>query len=123
MKTVYVAGVYSDDNVIGVLRNIGKGQYWCQKVFKAGMAPFCPWHDRTFVIDNWREELDVHLFYEFSLAWLRKSDVMFVTPDFKGMKQTKDSTGIALEIEEANRLGIPIVYSWDKLMEWKSLNQ
>jgi hypothetical protein len=40
MKRVYVAGAYSADNVMDVLKNIGKGEYYAAKIFHIGFAPF-----------------------------------------------------------------------------------
>ena len=52
MIKVYVAGPYSADNVIDVLKNIGRGEKMCSQLFQDGFAPFCPWHDKSYVIDE-----------------------------------------------------------------------
>lgn len=120
MKRVYVAGAYSDDNVIGVLKNIGRGQYWSGRIFQAGMAPFCPWFDKEYVIMNWEDDFDVEKFYAYSLAWLEPSDAVFVIPNYRGLKDWQDSKGTLAEIKQAKELGIPVFYTWDKLIAWKN---
>ncbi len=37
MKRIYVAGKYSADNVLDVLKNIGRGQAMCSKLFSLGL--------------------------------------------------------------------------------------
>lgn len=106
---VYVAGPYSADNVMDVLRNIGKGQRACARLFAAGFAPFCPWHDKTYVYDNPDEQFTVPMFYKFSMAWLEVSDAVFVLPNWGTSK------GTIAEIERANKLGIPVFYNERKL--------
>ncbi|MFX0194515.1 MAG: DUF4406 domain-containing protein [Candidatus Hodarchaeota archaeon] len=110
MKRIYVAGAYSADNVLDVLKNIGKGQYVCGRLFHSGYAPFCPWHDRTYVIDFFNKEFTVDMFYNFSMAWLEVSDAVLVLPD------SKNSNGTKKEIERARELNIP-VYFMDHIEE------
>jgi hypothetical protein len=105
MKRVYVAGAYSANNVIGVFDNIREGMRWAAKVFLAGHAPFAPWFDFHFqLMLREGEYLKVNDYYEYSLAWLRAADVVFVTP---GWEQSK---GTIAEVAEAKRLGIRVVY-------------
>jgi hypothetical protein len=116
---IYVAGAYSDTNVLGVLRNIGRGEYWASQLFMRGYAPFTPWHDKTFVIQNWKEDFTVDQFYNYSMEWLRASDAVFIVPNQVGLKDWGDSKGTLKEIEEAKRLGIPVFYSLKELEAWK----
>lgn len=80
MIRVYVAGPYSADNVIDVLKNIGRGERICALLFADGYAPFCPWHDKSFVMDLYSENLSVKQFYDYSMSWLYVSEVMFLVP-------------------------------------------
>ena len=108
MKRVYVAGAYSSNNVIGVLDNMREGMRWATKVFLAGHAPFAPWLDFHFQLmlrDG--ESLSVEDYYQYSLAWMQVADVVFVTPEWENSK------GTHAEIAEAERIGIPVVYSID----------
>jgi hypothetical protein len=110
MKRVYVAGAYSSDNVIGVLNNIREGLRWATKIFLAGYAPFAPWLDFQFQLMLREDEtLTVDRYYQYSLTWLRVSDVVFVTPGWEKSK------GTAAEIDEALKLGIPVVYDMDDI--------
>ena len=111
MKRVYLAGKYSADNVLDVLKNIGRGEYYAAKLFMAGFAPFCPWHDRSYVMSNWDKEFTVLMFYNYSLAWLEVSDYLVVLSGYEISK------GTLKEIEKAKELNIPVYYDVDKFIE------
>ena len=112
MIRVYIAGPYSADNVLDVLKNIGKGQQAAARVFSLGFAPFTPWHDRTFIMDNPDGDFTVEQFYLYSLVWLKVSDCMFVLPGFE------ESKGTLKEIEFAEQQHIPVFYSESELFDW-----
>jgi len=116
MIKVYVAGAYSADNVIDVLKNIGRGKSVCADLFLFGFAPFCPWHDSSYVMDRFYENFTVKQFYEYSIAWLEVSDAMFVIH-----KNLETSKGTKAEIEIADSLGIPIFYTLEALLEWRTI--
>lgn len=84
MIKIYVAGAYSADNVIDVLRNIGRGQEAAAELFRLGFAPFCPWLDKEFVIHNWRDNQDDKMFKEYSMEWLRVCDGVMIVPNHIG---------------------------------------
>ncbi len=119
MIKVYVAGAYSDDNVLGVLKNIGRGEEVAADLFQLGFAPFTPWHDKDFVIKNWEREFTVPMFYEYSMEWLRVCDCVLIVPNKKGLKNWQDSNGTLGEIEEALKLDIPVFYNRGDLLLWK----
>ena len=112
---VYVAGAYSDDNMLGVMANIGRGEYYAWKLFKEGYAPFTPWHDRDFMIRSWEAGVSVEELQAYSLEWLKVSDCMFVVPNHEGLRKWEDSEGTKKEIQEARALGIPVFYSLEEL--------
>jgi nucleoside 2-deoxyribosyltransferase len=114
---VYVAGAYSADNVLGVLSNMGRGNHLAYRVFKAGFAPFVPWHDADFAMMAaiFGNEVTVQEFYEYSMEWLRASEAVLVQPI--GAEQSK---GTQAELAEAKRLGIPVFWSLDELMRWRT---
>lgn len=114
MKRIYVAGPYSSDNVIEVLQNIGHGKDVCADLFLLGYAPFCPWHDKTYVEDRYLTKFTVKQFYEYSIVWLEVCDAVLLIGDW-----TK-SKGVLAEIERAKELGIPVFESLGKLMAWDS---
>ena len=120
MIKVYVAGAYSDDNVLGVLKNIGRGQEYASELFRHGFAPFTPWHDKSFVIDKWDAEFTVNQFYEYSISWLKVSDYLFVVPNASGLKNWQESKGTLEEIRIANEIGIPVFYNLGDLVEFKN---
>lgn len=109
IKKVYVAGPYSANNVLGVLQNIGRGEKMCAKLFKMGFAPFCPWHDKSYITDNIDVEFAVDFFYKYSIAWLEVSDCVLVLCGWELSK------GTIAEIKRANELNIPVYYSIDEL--------
>lgn len=102
MKRVYVAGPYSADNVLDVLKNIGRGEKVCADLFALGYAPFCPWHDKSYVIDRYADDFTVQQFYDYSMAWLEVSDAVLLIGNWGSSK------GTLAEIERAKALDIPI---------------
>lgn len=102
---VYVAGAYSADNVLSVLQNIGRGEKACAELFRLGFAPFCSWHDKSYVTDNPDIIFDINDFYEYSIAWLEVSDAMLVIDGWEKSKGTIKEIGIA------RKLGIPVFFS------------
>ena len=109
MKRVYVAGSYSANNVLDVLKNIGRGEQICTELFLKGYAPFCPWHDKDYVLRAPDAEFTVKMFYDYSMAWLEVSDIMLVLPN------SENSKGTQAEIVRAKELGIPISYNVEDL--------
>lgn len=109
MLKVYVAGKYSDDNVLAVLNNIRKGIQLCKDLFMMGYAPFCPWLDHMYVLvmnGYDMENLSVANFHEYSMEWLKVSDCVLVIPD-----RIETSNGVQNEIARAKELNIPIFYA------------
>lgn len=111
MKRVYLAGCYSADNVLDVLKNIGRGEYYAGKLFMSGYAPFCPWHDKNYVITNWDADFTVPMFYDFSMAWLEVSDMVIVLSGYEKSK------GTLAEIKRAEELGIPVYYDINEFIK------
>lgn len=116
MLKVYVAGKYSDDNVLGVLGNIAQGIQLCKDLFLSGLAPYCPWLDHHYILcmtDKEREKLTVDMFQKCSLEWLEQCDCMLV---IEGAEKT--SKGTQQEIIKAKAFGIPVFYSLNDLYYW-----
>lgn len=114
MKKVYVAGKYSDDNVLDVLGNISRGIKLCKDLFLLGYAPFCPWLDHQYVLQmsDWeRKKLTVPMFWNYSMAWLEVSDCMLVIPE-----RIEESKGVQAEIARARELNIPVYYGLPELL-------
>ena len=109
---IYIAGRYSADNIIDGLRNIGRGQQEAAFLFELGFAPFSPWWDRSFVLDNPNGDYSKQMFYDASLAWMEVSDAVYVISG-KG-----DGGGVDAEIKRAGELGIPVFYEIEALLRW-----
>jgi len=104
MKRIYVAGPYSANNVMDVLRNIRNGIEASQRVFMLGYAPFCPWLDYHYVLMDFGDALTLDDFYKYSLAWLLVSDGVLV------LEGWEKSNGTIAEIAYAKIHNIPIFY-------------
>lgn len=113
MIKVYVAGPYSADNVVDVLKNIGAGEHMAGQLFQDGYAPFCPWHDKSFITTHWFRDFTVEQFYQFSMAWLEVSDAVLL---IEGWEKSK---GTLAEIERAKALGIPVFTTVYDLNQWR----
>lgn len=112
MKRIYVAGPYSADNVIDVLKNIGRGEKACAELFSKGFAPFCPWHDKSYVTDNPDSDFTIDQFYQFSIAWLVVSDAVLLVDGWENSK------GTLAEVEIASKNGIPVFINTTDLIEY-----
>lgn len=101
MKRIYVAGKYSANNVIDVLKNIRIGIAKCAEILKNGDSPFCPWLDYQF---SFFQDISVEDYYRYSMAWLEVSDEVWVLPEWETSK------GTIKEIARAEELKIPVKY-------------
>ena len=110
MVRVYVAGPYSANNVLDVLKNIGRGEKMCARLFSLGFSPFCPWHDKSYVIDKYATDFTPEQFKEHSLAWLEVSDCVLLLPGWLSRNGTLE------EIKRAVQLGIPVYKTLDELL-------
>lgn len=109
---VYVAGPYSADNVLGVLQNIGRGERVCAELFHNGLAPFCPWHDKTYAMDALCQGENVAAFRDHSMAWLEAAQAVFVLPGWE------QSEGTKAEMLRAKEIGIPVFLDMLRLWKW-----
>jgi len=109
-----MAGKYSADNIIDCLKNIGRGQKVAASLFELGFAPFSPWWDRSFVLDNPDGIYSKQMFYDASLAWMEVSDALYV------ISGVGEGGGVDAEIDRAEKLGIPVFYNLLDLMVWRS---
>ena len=109
---VYVAGPYSADSVLDVLRNIGRGERVCAELFHNDLAPFCPWHDKGYAMDGLCQGADVGDFRDHSMAWLEASEAVYVLTGWEA------SNGTKAEIARAKELGIPVFYNILSLLGW-----
>jgi len=101
-KRIYVAGAYSADNVMQVFKNMSHGIEISTQLLKLGFAPFCPWLDFQFAIND--PNLTIDDFYEYSLAWMEAADFLYVLVGWENSKGTIN------EIARAKELQIPVLY-------------
>lgn len=99
---IYLAGRYSDDNILGCLNNIHDGIKHAVRILKDGNEPFCPWLDYQFHFFD--KTLNVEDYYRYSMAWLEVSEEVWVLPHYENSK------GTLAEIKRAEELGIPVKY-------------
>jgi len=117
MRRIYVAGPYSADNVMSVLRNMQRGMKAAERLFAAGYAPFCPWHDYQYEL---QADHDNQLYYDYSIAWLEVSDAIVLIEGWE------DSPGTLKELERARELGIPAYLGVDAFLageEWDGVTK
>lgn len=110
---VFVAGAYSGNDVLTVLKNIRKGINLSKDVLLAGHSPFCPWNDFLFDLmlkDN--ESISIDTYYKYSLDWLKVSDCMLLVNGWEHSMGTKN------EIEKAYEWRIPIFDTLDEVLEY-----
>lgn len=110
MHRIYVAGPYSANNVLDVLKNIGRGEKVCAELFSLGFAPFCPWHDKSYITDRPDGQFTIQQFYDYSIAWLEVSNAVLV------LGGSENSKGSQAEIKRALELNIPVFYSIEVLV-------
>jgi len=110
---VYVAGAYSADNVMDVLRNIGRGEKLAAETFKAGFPTFCPWHDKSYVMEYPDADFTAQQFKNHSMAWLEVSNAVLLVPGWE------NSSGTRAELDRARELGIPFFHTLTDLIFYR----
>lgn len=109
---VYVAGKMSSVDSLKFLENLATGIRASQELIRAGYAVFSPFIDfQLFLNLRTGEEISLEDIQDQSLAWLIVSDCLYVLPNYE------ESKGTLKEIEVAKSYGIPIFYSFDRLVE------
>lgn len=103
MNKIYVAGSYSDNNVIQVLENMKKGIEMSKTLLLKNYAPFCPWLDYHFFLALKEDEsISLEQIQAYSMEWLGACDAVFVLPNSENSKGTQN------EIKRAITLEIPV---------------
>lgn len=114
---VYVAGAYSADNVIQVLRNMKRGMKLATQAMQTGkIVPFTPWFDYHFFLqeDEADRLITINDIYEYSMSFLTDwAEAVLVQQD--GWEGSK---GTVAEINKATELGIPVFFTLEALESW-----
>ena len=103
MKLVYVAGPYRAPTVWGVEKNVQAAQHAAAHVLTVpGLYPVVP-HLNTRHMDGHAPD---EVFLAGTMEMLRRCDAVLVLGTWT------DSAGAKAEVEEAVRLGLPVLYAW-----------
>ena len=101
MLKVYVAGPYTKGNVE---QNVLNAIDASSELISIGLAPFCP-HLSHYLDQvhphSWQQWMDI------DLEFLSNCDIVLRLPG--------ESKGADLEVDTANKIGIPIFYSIDEI--------
>ena len=112
MVKVNVAGPYRCSGKCGYdLDHMRRGMNMGMDVLLAGYAPFIPWFDFLLKFLGKGEEAETKHFQDFCMEWLKVSDAVLVLPGWES------SSGTIAEIKVAQSLGIPVLYSFEDLLE------
>lgn len=109
MKLIYCAGAYSG-YLHEVANNIRKGRALALRLMELGFSVICPWNDWELAV---LKMLPAEVWKAASMEQLRRSDALCIVPGWENSQGTKD------EMEEANRLGIPIFFTVEDLCDWR----
>ena len=98
MKVVYIAGTYRGPNAWTVEQNIRAAEEVAARVWAMGLVALCP-HANSRHMEGVAS--DEH-FLAGTLELMRRCDAVVLVPNWR------DSVGARAEVEEAERLGIPV---------------
>ncbi len=109
MKVIWIAGAIRADNGWEREQNIRRAEALALKVWQAGMAAICV-HSfcRPYALGN-KEE---NLFLPGDLEIMKRCNAVLV------VTRWGKSIGTKGEIEEADKMDIPVFYSIGRLKEW-----
>ena len=102
MKLVYIAGPYRAPTPWGVEQNIQAAVLAAAQVWAAGLAAVCP-HANSAHMEGVTTDEN---FLAGTLEMLRRCDAILV---IEGWKNSEGARG---EVDEAVRLGLPVLYKW-----------
>jgi len=111
-KRIFLAGPYSDNNIIGILANIRQGIEVAGLLMAKGYSVFCPFLDAQISLTQFGALLSEQDYKENSLAWVEVADAVLCLSGWELSKGTLAERGIA---EQNN---IPIFISVESLEEW-----
>lgn len=112
MKLIYVAGPYTANTVWQVKQNILNAERAGAQLIAGsqGLFPVIP-HKNTEFMEGLR---DGQYFIDGTKELMRRCDAVFVVP----FAPHHDSVGTVGEVNEAERLGIPVFYCFEDVYDW-----
>jgi hypothetical protein len=110
---VYVAGPYRAPTVWQIECNIHKAREVGIEVARVGLMPLVP-HANTAHYDGIQSDA---FWLKGTMELLRRADAVMLVPGWV------KSEGTRLEIEEANRLGLPVFETIEALLAWAEAKQ
>lgn len=108
MKVVFIAGPFRADTQWGIVQNVRAAETAGLEVARLGAMPLIP-HMNTA---NFHGQLTDEFWLEGTQEMLRRCDAVYVFPG------ARVSSGVAAEVAEADRRGIPVFTSPGKLLDW-----
>ena len=109
MIKVYVAGPYSADNILDVLKNIRTGVSAATLLLQNGFAVYCPFVDFQFGLSD---SLPMDVYKNNSLAFLDSCDVILMLPNWEHSKGARE------ELKVAMFKNMRVFYDVENLLEW-----
>ena len=102
MRLVYIAGPYRGPNTWAIEQNIRRAEDVAAQVWRAGLAAMCP-HANSRHMDGITTDEN---FLAGTLEMLRRCDAVLLVEGWER------SSGSRAEVQEAMRLGLPVMYAW-----------
>ncbi len=109
--TVYISGPISNGGTAGAeerLVNVQRAIAVFLRIVEMGFAPVLPALTEYVEIVS-GQRLPHEIWMEIDMPWVRKSDILY--------RMDGASTGADMEVVEARRHGIPVVFSLEELTE------
>jgi nucleoside 2-deoxyribosyltransferase len=98
VKVIYIAGKYRGPNAWAIEQNIRAAEEVAARVWAMGMVALCP-HANSRHMDGVATD---EVFLDGTMELLRRCDAVVLVPNWR------DSAGARAEVEEADRLGLPV---------------
>lgn len=99
MKVIYIAGKYRGPNAWAIEQNIRAAEDVAARVWAAGMVALCPHANARHMIEG--VVTDEHALAG-TLELMRRCDAVLLVSNWR------DSAGARAEVEEAERIGLPV---------------
>ena len=113
-KRVYISGPISNGGRAKIedrLANVAKAAAVCAQLIDLSFAPLCP-QLTHFVEELTKRTFEHYVWIESDIPWVECADVILRIPGC--------SIGSDMEVQHAQEIGIPVVYSIEQLEEWRA---